>query len=81
VSAPTIVADVHEEQSGIPSLLETLGAVVERASLSAGDYLVGADTTEVLRASPDEWLDVPGVGQERARLLAEAVTHRWHHSS
>ena len=41
---PTIVVDVHEERSGIPVLLEELGAVVERAALSAGDYLVGADS-------------------------------------
>lgn len=213
----TIVADVHEEKSRIPLLLEDLGAIVERAPFVAGDYLVGADTiverkrvldlhssitkghfwaqigklrrscpfpyllvegtdldrgplhpnairgaclavvdlgvallrsdhqrdsarwlhrlaarcqrdelpperplyaqrpkavvgdeaseailaavpgiststaqallahfgsiAEVLRASPEEWLNVPGVGQERARLLAEALTHRWHRAS
>ena len=39
-----IVVDVHETKSGIAELLAELGASVERASLPAGDYAVGADT-------------------------------------
>jgi ERCC4-type nuclease len=39
-----IVVDVHESQSGIPALLEELGAEIELASLPAGDYAVAADT-------------------------------------
>jgi len=39
-----IVADVHEEKSGIPAALEQLGAEVELAALPAGDYALGADT-------------------------------------
>lgn len=39
-----IVAHVHERASGIPDALMHLGAVVEIASLAAGDYLVGAAT-------------------------------------
>jgi DNA excision repair protein ERCC-4 len=43
-AGPRILADVHEEKSGIPSILGSLGAVVEIASLPAGDYAVSADT-------------------------------------
>ena len=39
-----ILADVHEQRSGIPGLLEELGAEVELLSLPAGDYALGADT-------------------------------------
>jgi len=43
--AVRIVIDVHERQSGIPSVLaEELGAEVEIAPLPAGDYAVGTDT-------------------------------------
>jgi ERCC4-type nuclease len=40
----TIVADVHERVSGIPDALVRFGALVEVASLPAGDYAVGAET-------------------------------------
>jgi len=43
-SVVTIVADVHEEKSGIPRFLEGLGATVETIALPAGDYRVGVDT-------------------------------------
>ncbi len=39
-----IVADVHEQKSGIPALLAALGAEVELAPLPAGDYALAADT-------------------------------------
>ena len=39
-----IVVDVHEGKSGIAELCEGLGAKVEVAALSAGDYLVGENT-------------------------------------
>jgi Fanconi anemia group M protein len=39
-----IVIDVHERASGIPESLERLGALVEVASLPAGDYAVGSET-------------------------------------
>jgi len=39
-----IVVDVHETKSGIAEMLVELGASVERASLPAGDYAVGAET-------------------------------------
>jgi ERCC4-type nuclease len=39
-----IVVDVHETKSGIAEMLAELGASVERASLPAGDYAVGAET-------------------------------------
>jgi ERCC4-type nuclease len=41
---PKIVVDVHERQSGIPDALARLGALVEVASLPAGDYAVGVET-------------------------------------
>ena len=39
-----IVVDVHETKSGIAEMVAELGASVERASLPAGDYAVGAET-------------------------------------
>ena len=39
-----IVADVHERASGVPDALTRLGALVEVASLPAGDYAVGVET-------------------------------------
>ncbi len=39
-----IVADVHERASGVPDALTRLGALVEVASLPAGDYSVGVET-------------------------------------
>lgn len=39
-----IVVDVHERESRIAETLAELGAEVEVAALSAGDYAVGADT-------------------------------------
>ncbi len=39
-----ILADVQEGRSGIPVLLEELGAEVELVPLPAGDYALGADT-------------------------------------
>jgi DNA excision repair protein ERCC-4 len=39
-----ILVDVQEQRSGMPGLLEGLGAEVEVMSLAAGDYAVGADT-------------------------------------
>lgn len=39
-----ILADVHEDRSGIPALLVELGAEVEVVALPAGDYALGADT-------------------------------------
>src|SRR5919106_6442991 len=42
--AVRIVVDVQEARSGVPALLEELGAEVELAALSAGDYALGAHT-------------------------------------
>lgn len=39
-----IVADRHEQRSGIPDLLTELGVSVEVTSLPAGDYAVSSDT-------------------------------------
>lgn len=45
MAAPVrILVDVHEQRSGMPELLEGLGAEVEVLSLPAGDYAVGHDT-------------------------------------
>src|SRR5712691_910700 len=43
-SAVRVVVDVHEAKSGIAEMLAEFGASVERASLPAGDYAVGAET-------------------------------------
>lgn len=39
-----ILVDVQERRSGVPGLLEALGAEVEVLSLAAGDYALGDDT-------------------------------------
>jgi ERCC4-type nuclease len=39
-----ILVDLQEQRSGIPGLLEDLGAEVEMMALTAGDYALGADT-------------------------------------
>ncbi|MGZ8691728.1 MAG: ERCC4 domain-containing protein [Gaiellaceae bacterium] len=39
-----VLVDVQEARSGIPALLEELGAEVELVALPAGDYALGADT-------------------------------------
>jgi DNA excision repair protein ERCC-4 len=60
-----IVVDVHEDRSGIASVLtDELGAEVEVASLPAGDYHVGAETL---------------VERKRVRDLHSSVTkgHLW----
>jgi len=55
-----IVADVHEEQSGIPKVLsEALGAEVEMAVLPS--------VAAVVAAGPDGWLTVPGIGPVTGR--------------
>jgi ERCC4-type nuclease len=43
-AAVRIVVDVQEARSGIPALLEELGAEIELAALPAGDYAVGGHT-------------------------------------
>jgi DNA excision repair protein ERCC-4 len=39
-----IVADVHEQASGVPRLLTALGAQVDARTLTRGDYVVGPET-------------------------------------
>jgi ERCC4-type nuclease len=39
-----IVADVHEQASGVPRLLRALGAHVDTRTLTRGDYVVGPET-------------------------------------
>jgi ERCC4-type nuclease len=45
-SPASVLADVHERASGIPSLLGRLGVTVEVVSLRAGDYAIGAMVVE-----------------------------------
>jgi len=39
-----ITADVHERASGVPQMLEALGARVEVRALTRGDYVAGPET-------------------------------------
>jgi Fanconi anemia group M protein len=39
-----VTADVHERASGMPELLEALGAHVEVRALTRGDYILGPET-------------------------------------
>jgi ERCC4-type nuclease len=53
-SRPAVVAaDVHERASGVPDLLERLGATVEVVSLAAGDYAIGASVVVERKSMPD----------------------------
>ncbi len=52
-SKPRIYADVREEKSGIPSLLESLGVIVVRKQLPMGDYLINEDTVVERKTSWD----------------------------
>lgn len=55
-----------------------LAAIPGVSSTSAQALLAHfGSVSNVFRADPDEWLAVPGIGPERARLLAEALSHRW----
>jgi DNA excision repair protein ERCC-4 len=48
-----ITADVDEEASGVPFLLEQLGAHVERRRLRFGDYVVGPETVVERKSALD----------------------------
>jgi len=48
-----ILVDVQEQRSGLPGLLEELGAEVEITSLPAGDYAVASDTVVERKAVLD----------------------------
>ena len=52
-AAVRILVDVQERRSGIPGLLEELGAEVEILALSAGDYAVADDTVVERKAVLD----------------------------
>ena len=64
-----ILVDVHEQRSGIPGLLEALGAEVEVLSLPAGDYVVGDDTIVERKAVLDLHSSV-----RRGHLWAQLAT-------
>lgn len=51
--AVRILVDVQERRSGIPELLEGLGAEVDVRSLTAGDYVLGRDTAVERKAVLD----------------------------
>jgi ERCC4-type nuclease len=57
---------------------EAVLAAVPGISTASARALLGRFGTVagVLAAGPDEWLQVPGIGADRARALAEAVSHR-----
>ncbi len=48
-----VYADVREESSGVPSLLERLGVVVIRRQLPAGDYIIPEDTVIERKSASD----------------------------
>ncbi len=50
---PRIYADVREEKSGIPALLESMGVIVVRKQLPMGDYLINEDTVVERKSSWD----------------------------
>lgn len=50
---PRIYADIREEKSGIPALLESMGVIVVRKQLPMGDYLLGEDTVVERKTSWD----------------------------
>jgi DNA excision repair protein ERCC-4 len=48
-----VYADVREEASGLPSLLEQLGVLVVRKQLSEGDYVIPEDTVIERKSASD----------------------------
>jgi len=50
---PRIYADVREEKSGIPEMLESMGVIVVRKQLPMGDYLLNEDTVVERKSSWD----------------------------
>jgi ERCC4-type nuclease len=67
-----ITADVREEASGVPSLLEQLAVTVERRNLSFGDYVLGPGTVVERKSTRDLHLTIaagrfwPQIGRLRA---------------
>jgi len=72
-----ILVDVHEQRSGIPGLLEQLGAEVELLLLPAGDYALGDDTLverkELHGDEVVELLDSVGLEKPEIDFLDDAV--------
>jgi len=50
---PLVYADVREERSGIPALLESMGVRVVRKQLPAGDYIVAGDIVVERKSATD----------------------------
>lgn len=48
-----VYVDVREEQSGIPGMLESLGVIVIRGQLQAGDYVLPGDTVIERKTAQD----------------------------
>ncbi len=48
-----VYADVREEQSGIPDMLESLGVIVIKSQLQAGDYVLPGDTVVERKTAQD----------------------------
>ncbi|MEB3774287.1 MAG: helix-hairpin-helix domain-containing protein [Desulfurococcales archaeon] len=51
--ASRIYADLREEKSGIPSILESMGLIVIRRNLPVGDYIVGDDVVVERKSAYD----------------------------
>ncbi len=73
---PRIYVDVREEKSGVPSILESLGALVIKKPLPMGDYLVAEDIV-VERKSSYDFANSLFDGRlfEQASRLAEHYDH------
>ncbi len=50
---PVVYADIREERSGIPSLIEEEGVTVVRKQLPVGDYIVSGDIVVERKSAPD----------------------------
>ncbi len=73
---PRIYVDVREEKSGVPSILESLGALVIKTSLPMGDYLI-SDSVVVERKSSYDFANSLFDGRlfDQASRLTEHYEH------
>jgi ERCC4-type nuclease len=71
-----ITADVHERASGIPLMLEALGAHVEMRSLTRGDYVLGPGTV-VERKSVADLHGSVGIGRFWLQMRKVRLAGRW----
>ncbi|ESQ26267.1 MAG: hypothetical protein OSP8Acid_05480 [uncultured Acidilobus sp. OSP8] len=72
-----VYADVREEASGLPSLLEQLGVLVVRKQLSEGDYVIPEDTVIERKSASDFISSLLTAGFSTRRQGLQGTTKRF----